>query len=128
MCVFVVTCCLIVTVVDLLSDGAQGDGPLNDVIVVRYLATGDTSRQAAQCVSVCDCVSQCARMSVYLGPGHQLHEGPAIRVSHQLHHQLLARRHLVEAMVPARGAAAGGGRARRGGGASGRQDWFGSHV
>lgn len=69
MCVFVVTCCLIVTVVDLLSDGAQGDGPLNYVIVVRYLATGDTSKQAAQCVSVCDCVSQCACMSVYLGSG-----------------------------------------------------------
>lgn len=39
MCVCELTCCLIFTVVDFLSDGAQSDGLIDDVIVVRDLQT-----------------------------------------------------------------------------------------
>ena len=46
---------------------------------------------------------------VYLSPGDQLHEGPAVLVSDQLHGQLLAGRQLVHAVAPSRAAAAGGG-------------------
>lgn len=67
----VLTCCLIFTVVDFLSDGAESDRLLDDVIVVRNLS-----------------------------PGHQLHEGPAVFVSDELHRQLLAGRQLVDAVVP----------------------------
>lgn len=55
------TSCLVFTVVDFLSDGAQSNGLLDDVVVV-----GD------------------------LCPGNQLHEGPAVFVSDQLNGQLLA--------------------------------------
>lgn len=91
------TCCLIFTVVDFLSDGAQSDRLLDDVIVVGNLRSG-----------------------------HQLHEGPAVFVSHQLHSQLLAGRQLVDAMVPPRRPPAGRGRRGRGGGrGEDREDGFG---
>lgn len=54
-----VTCCLVVTVVDLLSDGAEGDGPLDDVIVVRHLATCKGGRLDGGCVFVCVSVCVC---------------------------------------------------------------------
>lgn len=100
------TCCLIFTVVDFLSDGAQSNRPLDDVVVVRHLHTGRQTGERRterhrRVVSV---------TTVYLSPGHQLHKGPAVFVSDQLHHQLLASRQLVDAVVPPRGAAARGGR------------------
>lgn len=72
------SCCLIFTVVDFLSDGTESDRLLDDVIVVRDLS-----------------------------PGHQLHEGPAVFMSDELHGQLLAGGKLVDAMVPTGGSSAG---------------------
>lgn len=54
--------------------------------------------------------------TMYLSPGHQLHEGPAVLMSDQLHDQLLASRQLMDAVVPPRGASAGWRRGGRWGG------------
>lgn len=110
MCVYVcvLTSCLVFTVVDFLSDGAESHGLLDDVIVVGDLSSGG-HRQVRQCPGECDV---CVHVCVYLCPGNQLHEGPAVFVSDQLDGQLLAGRHLVDAMVPARGASAGRRRGR----------------
>ena len=74
-------------------------------------------------------------MFEYLSPGHELHEGPAVFMSDELHGQLLAGRQLVDAVVPPRGAAAGrgGGGGGRGSRREDREDGFGgfrrrSHV
>lgn len=72
------TCCLIFTVVDFLSDGAESDRLFDDVIIIRDLS-----------------------------PGHQLLERPAVFMPDELHRQLLAGRQLVDAVVPAGGASAG---------------------
>lgn len=48
-----------------------------------------------------------ARSCAYLSLGDELHEGPAVFVTDQLHSQPLAGRQLVDALVPPRGAAAG---------------------
>ena len=65
MCECVLTCCLIFTVVDFLSDGAQSNWLFDDVIVVRDLQTGGTERQTAvEFVCVCVCVRACVRACV----------------------------------------------------------------
>ena len=57
-----------------------------------------------RCVKVTG-VYRCVVM--YLCPGHQLNEGPAVLVSDQLHCETLAGRQLMDAMVTARRAAVG---------------------
>lgn len=61
MCVYVcvLTSCLVFTVVDFLSDGAQSNGLLDDVVVVGDLSSGG-HRQVSQCPGECDvCVQVC---------------------------------------------------------------------
>lgn len=49
----VLTSCLVFTVVDFLSDGAQSNGLLDDVVVVGDLSSGG-HRQVRQCLGKCD--------------------------------------------------------------------------
>lgn len=90
-----VTCRLVFIVIDPFPDGAQSDRLFDDVIVVRNL-----------------------------GSGHQLHEGPTVFMSDQLHRQLFTGRQLMDAVVPPRGPSAGRGCGQdgqhRSGGSGGR--------
>lgn len=63
--------CFVYTVINLLPNGAQGNGLLDNVIVVWYLS-----------------------------PGDQLHEGPTILMSDQFYCQLFQGRELMDTVVP----------------------------